>query len=180
MEELENIEAHFKVNINVYCISEDFTDMIRHSQCSYKNIHNITKVFKCSQCHQFLSLYKLLKRHLQTCNKGVQKIQYVGGHENIDIPNDLRYYPYFIFFDFETYLKKLKRDKTKKLQYDGEHELLSICFMGNEDPCPTFIPVDETPEKALEEMIVKIDVIRQSQRLLEIEKRSNTRKLEGG
>ena len=189
MEELENIEAYFKVNINVYCISEDFTDMIRHSQCNYKSImnlnlhhnhfsfikdiHNITKVFKCSQCHQFLSLYKLLKRHLQTCNKGVQKIQYVGGnyqnketifellgHENIDIPNDLRYYPYFLFFDFETYLKKLKRDKTKKLQYDGEHELLSICFMGNEDPSPTFIPVDETPEKALEEMIVKMDVIR--------------------
>ena len=189
MNEIEEIEEFYKLNINIYSIlAENSTEMIRHSQKEFKdimslnlyqnhfslitNINNITKNFKCGDCGTFLSQFKLLKRHAKTCQKGEQKMQFIGGKyenkktifelledENIFIPNALRYYPTFIFFDFETYLKQ-NLIKREKLQYEGEHSLLSISFMGNDDENPTFIPVETTPELALEKMIIKMDETR--------------------
>lgn len=44
----------------------------------------------------------------------------------IFVPNEMRYYPYFIFYDFETWTKPNGEQKQGKLKYLGTHELLSI------------------------------------------------------
>jgi len=83
--EIPQIEDTFKVNINVYVMSEISVDIERHSSKSFmstmnlnlhsdkdteqhhfsyiKNIQNITKVFKCADCNTYLSEYKKLKPH---------------------------------------------------------------------------------------------------------------------
>jgi hypothetical protein len=55
-------------------------------------------------------------------------------------PN-LRFYPYFMFFDVETWLKKTTQFSHGKLHYSGSHELLSISLMGNKETKAVFIPI---------------------------------------
>ena len=76
------------------------------------------------------------------------------------VPNNLRFYPYFIFFDVETWLKETTQSSQGKLHYSGSHELLSISLMGNKETEPIFIPVETTAENALESMITEMNQIR--------------------
>jgi hypothetical protein len=194
IEELNDIETHFNVNINIYRLESDKAVMERHSSQNYqitlnlniftemetgrhhfsfiKNISNITKVFQCTNCNSCLSEYKKLKSHAVVCNKGKAKVIFEDGNYNpkpnifeqldafgIQIPPGLRFYPYFIFYDFETYLNKVN-STNGKLQYTGTHELLSISLIGSEEESPIFIPVETTTEEALDIMIQRMDHIR--------------------
>lgn len=76
------------------------------------------------------------------------------------VPQNLRFYPYFIFFDVETWLKETTQSSQGKLHYSGSHELLSISLMGNKETGPIFIPVETTAENALELMITEMNQIR--------------------
>ena len=60
------------------------------------------------------------------------------------VPHNLRFYPYFIFFDVETWLKETTKSSQEKLHYSGSHELLSISLMGNKETELIFIPVETT------------------------------------
>jgi hypothetical protein len=139
----------------------------RHHFSFIKNIANITKVFQCTNCNSFLSEYKKLKSHALVCNNGKAKVIFEDGNYNpkpnifeqldafgIQIPTELRFYPYFIFYDFETWLNKIN-STNGKLQYTGTHELLSISILGSEEESPVFIPVETTTEEALDIMIQK-------------------------
>ncbi|CAF3781358.1 unnamed protein product [Rotaria socialis] len=194
IEELNDIESHFNVNINIYLLENDKAVMERHSFQNYqltlnlnvfteietgrhhfsfiKNIANITKVFQCTNCNSFLSEYKKLKSHAFVCNNGKAKVIFEDGNYNpkpnifeqldtfgIQIPTDLRFYPYFIFYDFETWLNKTN-STNGKLQYTGTHELLSISLIGSEEESPIFIPVEATTGEALDIMIRKMEDIR--------------------
>jgi hypothetical protein len=187
VEELNDIESHFNVNINIYRVENDKAVIQRHSSKNYqltlnlnvfteiqpgrhhfsfiKNIANITKVFQCTNCNSFLSEYKKLKSHALIFNKGKAKVIFEDGYYNpkpnifeqldafgIQIPTNLRFYPYFIFYDFETWLNKVN-STNRKLQYTGTHELLSISLIGSEEESPIFIPVETTTEEALDIMI---------------------------
>ena len=76
------------------------------------------------------------------------------------VPDYLRFYPCFIFFDVETWLKETTQSSQGKLHYRGSHELLSISLMGNKETEPIFIPVETTAENALELMINEMNQIR--------------------
>lgn len=79
----------------------------------------------------------------------------------INVPKELTYYPYFIFYDFETYLKPDIENKVDgQLQYTGSHNLLSISLMGNEEKESIFIPADESPEITIDKWIKEMDIIR--------------------
>ena len=82
-----------------------------------KNINTLSKVFQCADCHTFLSEAKKMTRHLLTCKKGEQKIIFEEGNyspkpsifekleeHGIFVERELRFYPYYVFYDFETYL----------------------------------------------------------------------------
>ena len=50
--------------------------------------------------------------------------------------------------------------KASKLEYLGTHELMSISLLGSEESVPVFIAVDTTTESALQDMVNKMDEIR--------------------
>ena len=79
------------------------------------NLDQLTKVFQCPECHSFFSEFKKIKRHLAICTK--PKIIFEEGNyqpklnvfENlewngINVPKEMRFFPYFIYFDFETWI----------------------------------------------------------------------------
>ena len=164
------MERHSTQNYRLTLNLNVFTEMEtgRHHFSFIKNIANITKVFQCPNCYSFLSEYKKLKSHAVVCNNGTAKVIFEDGNYNpkpnifeqldafgIQISTDLRFYPYFIFYDFETWLNRI--DKTNgKLQYTGTHELLSISLTESEEESPIFIPVETTTEEALDFMIQKM------------------------
>ena len=78
----------------------------------------------------------------------------------IDVPKEMRFYPYFIYFDFETWLKTVESKTNSKLKYLGTHELLSISFIGSEEDNAEFIPVEGTTEEALDLLMRKMNEIR--------------------
>jgi ribosomal protein L30E len=101
LNELEAVESHFSVKINVYIFTEKKVKMVRHSQSklndimnrnlyndtkqklnhfSYiKNINTLSKVFQCVDCGAFMSEAKKMTRHMLTCSKGEQKIIFEEG-----------------------------------------------------------------------------------------------------
>jgi hypothetical protein len=149
------------MNLNLYS-----SNHINHFSLIIQ-IHNITNVVRCGDCGKFLSEFKKLKAHYFTCNKGIAQIEYVDGNYQpkatvfedlesvgITVPKNNRFFPYFLFYDFETYLLETPtKDETTGLQYEGEHQLLSISIIGSEETKPVFIPVTGTPLEALEEML---------------------------
>lgn len=157
------------LSLNVYAEPQ-----IQRNHFSYiENIHTFTKSFRCANCDVFVSEFKKLKRHYLTCNTVAPKIIFEEGEyspkqnvfEEMDIykifvPHDMRYYPYFILYDFETWLKPNGEQKQGKLKYRGTHELLSISLMGSDETEPIFIPVELSTEAALEQMLYKMEEIR--------------------
>lgn len=193
IQELDEIEDHFSVNINIYRFNGKKAVMERHSKKNHDNtvslniykdldqnlhhfsyiinLNQLTKVFQCPECHSFFSEFKKIKRHLVICAK--PKIIFEEGKyqpklnvfENLDlngikVPKEMRFYPYFIYFDFETWLKRIESTTNSKLKYIGTHELLSISFIGSEENGAEFIPVEGTTEQALDIRMTKMNEIR--------------------
>jgi hypothetical protein len=138
-----------------------------------KNIHKLSKTFQCPECNTFLSEAKKMNRHSLICNKGNPKIIFEEGNykpsssvfeklevNGILVSKELRFYPYFIFYDFETWLRPNESQSDTKLQFLGTHELLSISLMGSEEENAEFIPVEGTTTEALNIMIIKMNEIR--------------------
>ena len=192
-DELDSIENHFSVKINIYRTTEKKAIMVKHSPSQYnnilnlnlytekqinhfsyiKNINKLSKTFQCPDCNIFLREAKKMPKHMLTCSKGKPKIFFEAGNYNpplsifeqleengVLVERELRFYPYYIFYDFETYLKPNECNSSSKLQYLGTHELLSISLIGSEEEKSEFIPVRNTTTETLNTMINKMNEIR--------------------
>ena len=165
-------DKNFKnvLNLNIY--SDDQNNL--HHFSYIVNISQVIKVFQCPDCGTFIEELRNMKRHLNTCDKNKPKIIFDDGIyqpklnvfdqlelNGITVEKDLKYYPYFIFYDFETWMKPTDELPKTKLTYIGSQELLSISLMGSEDDEPIFIPVEnDNPKEALDIMINKMNEIR--------------------
>ena len=108
--------------------------------------------FKCERCEKMWKTRKQLERHLKTNCTQVTLEKYVGGSYQpprtvfeelddylVEVPEALRYYPYRITYDFETYfaLSNLPVN-TEKVEWRREHVPLSVSVASNvpgyEDP----------------------------------------------
>jgi hypothetical protein len=85
----------------------------------------------------------MLQRHERTCEAKV-RYSYLGGvyHPNqcifekieefgIDIPEDLKYYPYRAAYDIEVMLEPTDRPKSNKMEWTSTHVLLNISICSN-------------------------------------------------
>ena len=146
----------------------DAMDLNLHEN-HFSLITNLDKYCKCYECRQCQKLWKgawEMNRHEHTCNQ-VTKKKFVGGSyqpeptvfelledEGIMVPEEDRYYPYRITYDFESYF--LKEDlpaSSEKLTWEAKHEPLSVSICSNvpgfvEPKC--FITMGKTEDLVLE------------------------------
>ncbi|KAJ8030844.1 hypothetical protein HOLleu_27376 [Holothuria leucospilota] len=110
-----------------------------------KDMEHYSHTFSCTNCKRLFKRYRQLQKHIPHCKTHV-KYRYPGGvfelspsvYDRLEAvgivvnPRD-RFYPYRITYDIETYLDKedVIPSKSAKLNYIGQHKLLSISVCSN-------------------------------------------------
>ena len=110
-----------------------------------KDISLYSKSYCCSKCDKFWNSAQALNRHERTC-EAVVKHTFPGGayrvpqtlfhlleDEGIVVPDDLRFYPYSVTFDFECYFEHHTQHprNSEKLTWEAEHVPLSVSVCSN-------------------------------------------------
>jgi hypothetical protein len=101
------------------------------------DLEKLTNIFKCGKCRSFFKQNKTLEFHMKTCTGEKVKYQFKGGNYErkknifetlemfgINVPNEDRFFPYFICFDAECFFKFVS-DKRQ------QHQLVSISVNSN-------------------------------------------------
>ena len=97
------------------------------------NIRLLTKSWKCSKCDRLFNHQGMYHRHELTCEKKIKHSFPGGGVGNqsyktlftkiedlgVNIPEDLRFYPYKITYDFETLFAPCPKENAPKLKYEN-------------------------------------------------------------
>jgi len=159
MDQLEDISRIFKIAINVYEQSEDrSTDLIFRSTLSdnpmnlnlysdhfsfIKDMEQYSQCFRCPKCDKLWSHLGHFNRHVKSCEEGVkesyrngtfrlkptlfEELEYAG----VDIPKELRSFPYRATYDIECMIKSTTHPSSEKVEYSAEHVLVSISVCSN-------------------------------------------------
>ena len=164
IEDLQNIETLYAINIFVYELKEDdmgnvYAELTRRSPYKHKStmylnlfedhfsyirdLRSYRKSFSCSKCGKLWKSCWMLQRHERTCEAKV-RYSYPGGvyHPNqcifkkieefgIDIPEDLKHYPYRAAYDVEAMLEPTDRPKSNKMEWTSTHVPLNISICSN-------------------------------------------------
>ncbi|CAB4018814.1 Zinc finger and SCAN domain-containing 22 [Paramuricea clavata] len=116
------------------------------SHFSYiKNLAMYSKSYCCCKCDKMWKTAKALNKHERTCDGSIRHIFPGGAYkvpqsifdlladEGIEIPEDLKYFPYRVTFDFECYFKHTsnRSRNTEKLTWQAEHIPLSVSVCSN-------------------------------------------------
>ena len=161
IDELQNVETLFEVNIIVYELSDTSAQLVRrslgkHANTMYFNLHEThcslihdikgySRSYRCSKCEH--SLWKCpawMERHELTCEEGVRHV-YKGGvyhttpsvfqrldDEGITVANTLRFYPYRATFDFECFFDgEDLPTNSDRVQWIARHVPLSVSVASN-------------------------------------------------
>ena len=154
-DEIDKIEQHFNININIYTQEEkgvteidrrsynnnNVLYLLRHNNhfCYIKNIDNFVCSFKCSRCSKLWSTSTACHRHEKTCGDFCKK-EFIGGYcektKSIfeTLPkkyNDKRFFDYYITYDFEAILSKTNNVRTENLEYTNRHIPVSFSIFSN-------------------------------------------------
>ena len=105
-----------------------------------------SKSFQCSRCGKYWKRGSNLRQHEKTCDGKVQ-LKYSGRayhaprtifeeleDEGINVPEEVRYFPYRTTFDFECCFDKEKAEElksTEKLNWQSAHVPLSVSVCSN-------------------------------------------------
>ena len=116
------------------------------SHFSYiKNLGMYSKSYCCSKCDKMWKSAKALNQHEKTCEATVRHVFPGGAYkvsqtifdlladEGVEIPNDLKYFPYRATYDFECYFKRETDHprNTAKLTWEAKHIPLSVSVCSN-------------------------------------------------
>ena len=110
-----------------------------------KDISLYSKSYCCSKCDKFWKSSWALNRHERTCEAVVKHTFHGGAYrvpqtlfhiledEGINVPDDLKFYPYRATFDFECYFKHHAQHprNSEKLTWEAEHVPLSVSVCSN-------------------------------------------------
>ena len=162
LSEMDEFEKLFKTNVNVLELKEDETvNCLYRTRCRFENtmyvnafdnhlsyikdIKRYSKTYKCRSCEKVCDTFFKWKRHERTCFNSVNycfpgrfyspptelydKLKNLGIHVDFD----QFYYPYFIVYDFESYLKALEGDTNpnSNTHYTHEHVPISVSICSN-------------------------------------------------
>lgn len=180
VDEIDKIEQHFKININIYTQDEkevtqidrrsvhnnNVLYLLRHDNhfCYIKKIDNFVSSFKCSRCSKIWSNSIACHRHEKTCGDFC-KHEFRGGYcektKSVfeDLPKkyqDKKFFDYYITYDFESILSKIEDVRTDRLKYTNKHLPVSFSLCSNipgYDKDPIFVCHNNVKE--LIDMFVK-------------------------
>ncbi len=110
-----------------------------------KNLRMYSKSYCCCKCDKLWKSAWALNRHERTCEATIRHVFPGGAYkvpqtifdlledEGIQIPEDLKYFPYRATFDFECYFQKEGQHprNTAKLTWEAEHVPLSVSVCSN-------------------------------------------------
>ena len=173
-DEIDKIEQHFKMNINIYTQEEkgvtqidrrsvnnydDVLYLLRHDNhfCYIKKFENFVSSFKCSRCGKLWSNSTACHRHEKTCGEFC-KHEFIGGYckktKNIfeDLPEQFqenKFFDFYITYDFETILSKIEDKRTETLSFTNKHLPVSFSLFSNipgYDKEPIFVCHDNVKE----------------------------------
>jgi len=155
VDEIDSIEQHFKININIYTQDEenvtqidrrsinhnDVLYLLRHNKhfCYIKKIENFVSSFKCSRCAKLWNTSTACHRHEKTCGDFC-KHEFRGGYcektKSVfeDLPTRFqkdKFFDYFITFDFESILSKIEDKRTDSLSFTNKHVPVSFSLFSN-------------------------------------------------
>ncbi len=151
-----------------------------------KDFNVYAHTFVCERCNKCWNTRKQLERHLTTTCTKVTREKFVGGSyqpemtvfdhledHQIEVPFDLRFYPYRMTYDFETYFDCTHLPcNTEKVEWKRKHVPLSVSVASNvpgyEDPV-CFISKGD-PEELILKMITYMLQVQQVAEKLVVEK----------
>ena len=161
LEQLEEISRIFGVPINVYQQDENRnTNLLYRTTLESEKTLNLnlfidhfsfikdlsvySRSFRCQKCDKIWTNSGHFHRHVRTCEAGIKEYYGNGTFSvkptiydelsdvGIDIPQDLRNFPYRATFDIECLLKSTDQS-TEKIDYCSEHVLVSVSVCSNVD-----------------------------------------------
>ena len=109
------------------------------------NLNMYLKSYCCCKCDKLWKTAKALNQHERTCEATIRHVFPGGAYkvpqtifdlledECIQIPEDLKHFPYRATFDFECYFQKEDQHprNTAKLKWEAEHVPLSVSVCSN-------------------------------------------------
>ena len=161
LSEMGDFEKLFKVNVNVLELKADgnvdclYRTQCRHKSTMYLNVHDnhlsyindirrYSRSYKCRSCEQVCDTFFKWKRHERTCFNSVHycfpgkfyspPLDLFDKLKNSGINVDFEefYYPFFIVYDFESYLKKCEDvNLNANTQFTHEHVPISVSVCSN-------------------------------------------------
>ena len=136
-----------------YSYQETMNLNLYEDHFSYVNdMEKYSHSFLCSKCGRLLKHVGTLHRHERICTGDVI-YKYPGGvyhtpqtvfdrleDEGIDVPEEVRYYPYRGTYDIDVMLQSTDKRRSEKLEWTNHHVLLCLCvptFLGIQFQCAT-------------------------------------------
>ena len=192
IEDVINLEKCFEVKIILYSlnangtVSHIYETMSEYQSKMYLNVFQnhfsyitnfdqFAKKFQCDKCGKIFKRLWNMKTHYKTCYDRTKYIFPGGFYESkstiferlesigIYVPNNSRYYPYFLVWDMEAMLRKNVDDNqsnTNQLQWISKHIPVSVSIASNipQHEEPVCI-VEVSPNLLVSKMMNKIQEI---------------------
>ncbi len=200
LELLPNFEKTFRVNCNLFELSEDNAAYpIFKSTCRYPDTMNlnlwqhhvslVTKFssyaqkFVCRSCRRHFKSACNWRKHEGRC-KSKTRVKFLGGFYNyknslfdeleefgLMVDPEDRFCQHFCCFDMESYLEKIEGDCTQKLEWLEKHMPISVSLSSN---LPGYEKgrciINENPDELVQEMVEYLLQIRDKYQTITEEK----------
>ena len=108
------------------------------------DLQKYSRNYECTKCRTVFTRSFNLQRHTPICNVNVRH-KFAGGayhlpptifdrleEEEIQVEEDMKFFPYRATYDFECYFEKIPQNNDQtKLKWENRHELLSVSIASN-------------------------------------------------
>lgn len=160
LNELEEASRIFGIGIFVFSLSESGVTeslfrTLKEDNVMYINLHNthfsfikdlnkFSRSYRCEKCNKLFPTHFRQRRHTATCDAATRDIYTGGAFEpnrtifdqlgdfDIEIPAELRYFPYRACFDIECALiRDTGINNSARVEYSSKHLLASISVCSN-------------------------------------------------
>jgi hypothetical protein len=138
-------KAHLVFRTHTKFVDTMHLDLYNEHFSLISNLQSYSSTFICQRCTKIFNSTKRLNRHARTCQAAVT-LSYPGGifklqktvfdeieeYLDIQIPQNMRVFPYRICFDFESYFdtNNLPTDTTK-ISWEARHIPISVSLCSN-------------------------------------------------